>query len=140
MLEYFYDTIIDNAYGYPVLPLIIRGIAPNVNIIPVKVLADYQVPANPKVGIPVQDVVFGTDRMVAAGIDYIADLAETNPKDKFIISMSLGGDYPDQLMEDAIDRAIENEVIVAAAAGNEGTAGMGWPGAYDQVISVGAVG
>jgi len=27
-----------------------------------------------------------------------------------------------------------------ASAGNEGTAGMGWPGAYDQVISVGACG
>ncbi|MHA2244748.1 MAG: S8 family peptidase [Candidatus Hodarchaeales archaeon] len=140
IIGYFYDTIIDTSYLYEIPPIMVRGIAPEVTIIPVKVLADYQVPANPKAGIPAQNIVFGTDRMVAAGIQYIADLAEANPNENFIISMSLGGEYPDELTETAIDNAIGNGVIVVAAAGNEGTAGMSWPGAYSQVVSVGAVG
>src|SRR4029434_7958976 len=36
--------------------------------------------------------------------------------------------------------AIANGVIVVAAAGNEGEAGMGFPGAYPPVISAGAIG
>ncbi len=40
----------------------------------------------------------------------------------------------------AIDRAIANGVIVVAAAGNEGEAGMGFPGAYAPVISAGSAG
>jgi hypothetical protein len=40
----------------------------------------------------------------------------------------------------AIDRAIANGVIVVASAGNEGDAGMGFPGAYAPVISAAAAG
>ncbi|NIV34909.1 MAG: S8 family serine peptidase, partial [Anaerolineae bacterium] len=57
-----------------------------------------------------------------------------------IINMSLGGPAPSPLIEDAIDHAISNGVIVVASAGNEGYDGMGWPGAYDQVISAAAGG
>jgi subtilisin family serine protease len=57
-----------------------------------------------------------------------------------VISMSLGGGEPTDIIEDAIDYAIANGVIVVAAAGNAGDAGMDWPGAYPQVISVGACG
>ena len=39
------------------------------------------------------------------------------------------------LIEDAINYAISKGVIVVASAGNNGYAGMGWPGAYPQVIS-----
>ncbi len=35
----------DAAAGFPLPPIMVRGIAPDVTIIPVKVLADYQVPA-----------------------------------------------------------------------------------------------
>jgi len=44
------------------------------------------------------------------------------------------------IIEEAIDYAIEKGVIVIASAGNEGEYGMGWPGAYPEVISVGACG
>lgn len=54
--------------------------------------------------------------------------------------MSLGGPEPSQIIEDAINYAISNGVIVVAAAGNSGAEGMDWPGAYPQVISVGACG
>jgi subtilisin family serine protease len=119
----------------------VRGIAPNVKIIPVKVLADYQVPALPKCGsgIPSQLAVFGTSAMVAAGIDYATDLAIAGYR-PMVINMSLGGDALEPVEQAAIDRAIANGVIVVAAAGNAGTAGMDFPGAYAPVISAGASG
>ncbi|MEM3786439.1 MAG: S8 family serine peptidase, partial [Nitrososphaeria archaeon] len=53
---------------------------------------------------------------------------------------SLGGPEPSDIIEKAINYAIKNGVIVVAAAGNDGIEGMDWPGAYPQVISVGACG
>jgi subtilisin family serine protease len=77
--------------------------------------------------------------MIAAGIDYVTELAKTELEgSRVIISMSLGGPSPDPMIEDAIDAAIEAGVIVVASAGNNGYNGMGWPGAYPQVISCGA--
>jgi subtilisin family serine protease len=57
-----------------------------------------------------------------------------------VINMSLGGPSLDAMEKAAIDYAISKGVIVVASAGNEGTAGMGYPGAYAPVISVAASG
>jgi subtilisin family serine protease len=57
-----------------------------------------------------------------------------------VINMSLGGPSLDQMEKSAIDYAVANGVIIVASAGNEGTAGMGYPGAYEPVISVAASG
>jgi subtilisin family serine protease len=54
--------------------------------------------------------------------------------------MSLGGSELDTMEQEAIDYAISVGVIIVASAGNEGTAGMGYPGAYEPVISVAASG
>ncbi len=81
----------------------------------------------------------GTNEMVAEGIMYAADLKEDLDA-PLIISMSLGGPEPNEMIEDAIDYAIEQGCLVVASAGNSGNAGMGWPGAYPEVISVGAAG
>jgi subtilisin family serine protease len=118
----------------------VEGIAPDVTIIPVKVLADYHIgKKHLSDDYDEMHMVFGTDRMVAAGIRYATDLkiAGYSP---MIITMSLGGPTPSLIIEEAINYAISNGVIVVAAAGNEGDAGMDWPGAYPQVISVGACG
>lgn len=141
IIGYFYRSNSDAAAGYPLPPIMVRGIAPEVTIIPVKVLSDYQVPALPNCDTPTpsQNVVFGTDEMVAAGIDYVTDLAMAGYR-PMVINMSLGGGVLAQIEKDAIDRAIEKGVIVVAAAGNEGTDGMGYPGAYAPVISAGAAG
>jgi subtilisin family serine protease len=143
ILGYFYRSNSDAAAGFPLPPIMVRGIAPDVTIIPVKVLADYQVPALPKCTNPgpqpSQKVVFGTDSMVAAGINYATDLAIAGYR-PMVINMSLGGSELAAVEKDAIDRAIANGVIVVAAAGNEGEAGMGYPGAYPPVISAGSVG
>jgi subtilisin family serine protease len=57
-----------------------------------------------------------------------------------VINMSLGGGSPDALEKAAIDDAIAAGVIIVAAAGNEGEQGMGWPGAFANVISAAASG
>jgi len=110
IIGYFYRSNSDAAAGYPLPPIIVRGIAPDVTIIPVKVLADYQVPALPKcgTGIPAQNAVFGTNEMVAAGIDYVTQLAQSGYR-PMVINMSLGGDPGEPIPaveKAAIDRAV----------------------------------
>lgn len=143
ILGYFYRSNFDANAGFPLPPIVIRGIAPDVTIIPVKVLFDYQLPARPKCTDPgpleAEMLNFGTDLMVAAGIDYATDLAIEGYR-PMVINMSLGGAASSAVIDDAIDRAIANGVIVVASAGNEGEAGMSFPGAYPPVISAGASG
>jgi subtilisin family serine protease len=141
IIGYNYRSNSDAAAGYPLPPIFVNGIAPEVTIIPVKVLADYQVPALPKCGpgYGAGKAVFGTSAMVAAGIDYATDLAIAGYR-PMVINMSLGGGALEDVEQAALDRAIANGVIVVASAGNEGEDGMGYPGAYPPVISAGAAG
>ena len=123
------STIIGyNYHGFP-----ITGVAPLAKIIPVKVLSFYDYD---------EWSAWGTSGMVAAGIDYITSLVEdgTLEPGKIIINMSLGSSVPSSDIEDAIDRAIAVGVIIVASAGNGGMGGMGYPGAYSQVISAAAAG
>ena len=147
VIGYNYYSNTDAAQGYPLPPIQVRGIAPDATIIPVKVLADYQIPARHQcteisaAEQASQTINFGTDGMVAAGIDYVTSLAEGQLAGKrIVINMSLGDTVKASVIEAAIDRAIDAGVIVVASAGNNGEAGMGWPGAYPQVISAGASG
>lgn len=135
IIGYNYYAPSDAAAGLPLPPLFIEGIAPDATIIPIKVLHTYNLP--PYTGP--EGLVFGTDLMVAAGIRYATEL-KLKGYSPMIISMSLGGSEPSDIIEEAINYAIANGVIVVAAAGNEGPEGMDWPGAYPQVISVGACG
>ena len=104
-------------------------------------LSDYQVPALPKCDVPMPSwtVNFGTDAMLAAGIRYVTGLkvAGYSP---MVINMSLGSPAPDAGVMAAVDDAIAAGVIIVAAGGNAGEFGMGYPGAYAPVISVGAAG
>jgi len=142
ILGYNYYAPADAASGFTKLPpVFVRGIAPDVTIIPVRVLADYTIGKSHTdlVDYTDQKFVMGTDRAVAAGIVYATDLKKAGYS-PMIITMSLGGPSPSTVMSDAIDYAVSNGVVVVASAGNEGDAGMGYPGAYEQVISVGACG
>jgi len=142
ILGFNYRSNFDAASGFNIPPLQVRGIAPNVTVIPVRVLSDYQLPALPNCEdgpIPAQKVVFGTSEMVAAGIDYVTDLAIAGYR-PMVINMSLGGDALEPVEQAALDWAIANGVIIVASAGNAGDAGMGFPGAYPPVISVAAAG
>lgn len=104
----------------------INGVAPLATVIPVKVLNQSG---------------SGWSSVVAAGIVYVADLARGPLAGKpVVINMSLGGSRLDAIEKAAIDYAIASGVIVIAAAGNEGDAGMTYPGAYEPVVSVAASG
>jgi subtilisin family serine protease len=145
IIGYSYYSNFDALGGYLLPPIQVRGIAPNATIIPVKVLSDYQVPALPKCPDPALQkqglVVFGTDEMVAAGIRYVTSLKQgVLAGSPVVINMSLGGPELAPVEKDAIDAAITAGVIIVASAGNEGADGMGYPGAYAPVISVGSAG
>lgn len=129
--------VTSSVIGYSIRGTSIDGVAPGATIIPVKVLATY--PAiKDEYGDP---VTFGTDASVAAGINYVAELAESMPESSFVINMSLGSlSTISDIERDAIDRAIAAGVIIVTSAGNEGLAGMGSPGSYAPVIAVAASG
>jgi subtilisin family serine protease len=112
--------------GYQFGAAKVNGVAPMATVIPVKVLNQNG---------------SGWSSVVAAGITYVTDLARGPLAGKsVVINMSLGGPSLDPMEKAAIDYAIANGVIVVASAGNEGEAGMGYPGAYAPVISVAASG
>jgi subtilisin family serine protease len=113
--------------GYSLRGTPINGVAPKATVIPVKVLNQNG---------------SGWSSVIARGIVYVTDLKVdgvlgSNP---VVINMSLGGSRLDPIEKAAIDYAVANGVIVVASAGNSGTRGMGYPGAYGPVISVAASG
>ncbi len=83
----------------------------------------------------------GWSSVVAAGISYITEL-KNGPLANYpvVINMSLGGPELDAVEKKAIDEAVAAGVIIVASAGNNGELGMGYPGAYEPVISVAASG
>ncbi len=58
-----------------------------------------------------------------------------------IVNMSLGADAPSRLITDATDYAVSKNVLVIAAAGNDGPyiGSIDYPGADANVVAVGAV-
>lgn len=112
--------------GYSLDGMPVNGVAPMATVIPVKVLNQNG---------------SGWSSVVARGIVYVADLkAGPLASHPVVINMSLGGPALDAVEKAAIDYAISKGVIIVASAGNRGTAGMGYPGAYAPVISVAASG
>jgi subtilisin family serine protease len=112
--------------GYDLRGTPVNGVAPLATVIPVKVLNQNG---------------SGWSSVIARGIVYVADLkAGPLAGSPVVINMSLGGSALDVMEKAAIDYAISQGVIIVASAGNEGTAGMGYPGAYEPVISVAASG
>ncbi|HEV2803786.1 MAG TPA: S8 family serine peptidase [Chthoniobacterales bacterium] len=110
-----------NLFGTPV-----NGVAPKATIIPVKVLGQNG---------------SGWSSVIAHAIVYVANLKTTALGGApVVINESLGGPQLDAAEQAAMDYAISKGVIIVAAAGNEGNAGMGYPGAYAPVISVAATG
>lgn len=112
--------------GYAAGQTHVTGVAPQATVIPVKVLNNNG---------------SGWSSVVAAGITHVADLKAGPLKGRpVVINMSLGGPALDAMEKAAIDYALEQGVLIVASAGNSGAAGMGYPGAYEPVISVAANG
>jgi len=120
------STILGYSFSGAGSPETVNGVAPNATIIPVKVLNENG---------------YGSNLDIVAGLYYVGLLRESGTVTApIVVNMSLGVLRPSQNLEDAVDYAISQGVIVVASAGNEGQVGMGWPGAYPQVISVAASG
>jgi len=94
----------------------IAGVAPNISIVPFKVLDEDG---------------RGTWDDVASGIIASVDAGVR------VINLSLGGDSSD-VIEDALRYADENGCLVVAAAGNDGTNELIYPASSEYTISVGA--
>ncbi|NIM07465.1 MAG: S8 family serine peptidase, partial [Armatimonadetes bacterium] len=94
------------------------GVAPNVTIIPVKVLSEWG---------------WGTTEWIVNGIYYAAYVGAD------VINMSLGGSCPSSSEQAACWFAYKRGVTIVAAAGNDGWEYLGFPAGYDEsVIAVGA--
>ncbi len=96
----------------------ISGVSWNALILPVKVLNSS---GN------------GTYSDVARGIIWAVDEGAD------IINLSLGGDKPSQLLEEATTYASDRGVVLVASSGNSGANHILFPAAISQVIAVGAV-
>jgi len=69
---------------------------------------------------------------IAEGIIWAAD----NGAD--VINLSVGGQSPSEMLEDAVDYAWSKGVVVVAGAGNNGWTAPFWPAYYANCIAVGA--
>nr|WP_279326520.1 S8 family peptidase [Bacillus kexueae] len=108
----------------------VTGVAPQAKLLVLKVLG--QDPANPKRAT-------GRYEWIVEGIQYAIK------RKVDIISMSLGGPSRHKGLHESIQKAVAQNILVVCAAGNDGdgdesTDEYTYPGAYNEVISVGAIG
>jgi type VII secretion-associated serine protease mycosin len=101
-----------------------HGVAPKVQVLPIRVLRDTQRTTDP-----------ATPANIAAAIVYAADRAH-------VINLSLVA-QPTPALADAVRYALSKNVVVVAAAGNESGDGKrgepAYPAAYDGVIAVAGI-
>jgi serine protease len=107
----------DNNFG-------VVGVAPEVKIWSAKVL---------------QSNGSGTDESVMAGVDWVID-KKHELGGNWIMSLSLGANTPSDPERDLFEHAIDEGILVVAAAGNNGPSrGLEYPGGYDRVVAVSAI-
>lgn len=94
------------------------GVNPNAKILPIDVFDRQWI---------------ASDYAIAQGILYAVE------KGAKVINMSLGGPMPSPIIEEALKKAAEKNVVVIAAAGNTGDNTLNYPAAYEGVISVGSI-
>ncbi|MCC6457590.1 MAG: S8 family serine peptidase [Caldilineaceae bacterium] len=95
----------------------VAGICPNCRIMPVKVLDENNI---------------GSWSSLAQGILFAVDQGAR------VINLSLGANVPSETLASAVAYAMENGVVVVAAAGNYGSSAPYYPAALEGVIAVGA--
>jgi type VII secretion-associated serine protease mycosin len=101
---------LDNGQG-------VAGVCPNCRLMPIKVLNESNV---------------GSWSQLAQGILFAVDNGAQ------ILNLSLGASVPSVTLAEAIQYALDRDVIVVAAAGNYATDAPFYPAALDGVIAVGA--
>lgn len=101
---------LDNGQG-------VAGVCPNCRIMPVKVLNKFNL---------------GSWTQLAKGIIFAVDNGAS------VINLSLGSGKYSEIVNAAVEYAVERGVVVVAAAGNNGSDAPFYPAALDGVIGVGA--
>lgn len=96
----------------------ISGVNWHAKILPVKVL---------------DSIGNGSFSTLAQGIIWAVDHGSN------IINLSLGGTKSSELLKDAINYAVQNNVMVVASSGNNGQSTILYPACYDSVLAVGAI-
>ncbi|NJP36108.1 S8 family peptidase [Alkalicoccus luteus] len=86
----------------------------------------------------------GSMQSVVDAIDYAVDWEGADGERVRVICMSLGGPEDIPELHEAVKRAVSERIAVVVAAGNEGDGNLdtdefAYPGAYNEVIQVGAV-
>ena len=76
---------------------------------------------------------------VAEGVDFATNFTQGGAHPVKVINLSLGGDSPSQTLRAAIDRAVQQGIVVVAASGNDNIRGVSFPASLPNVIGVGAV-
>jgi len=107
------------------------GGASGIKIMPVRVLGEL--PPPPGQPWRPENCGAGYTSDVAKGIIWATDNGAR------VINLSLGGPEPDPLEEEAVKYALQQGVVLVAAAGNENTSAPSYPAAYPDVIGVSAV-
>lgn len=93
------------------------GVAPHAEVLPVRVLDSGG---------------SGADSWIASGIVYAADAGAK------VVNLSLGGDAPASILDDALKYAVGKGAFVACAAGNDGTNRASYPNVYAGCVGVAA--
>ncbi|MFC4617159.1 S8 family peptidase [Camelliibacillus cellulosilyticus] len=86
----------------------------------------------------------GQTEWIIDAISYCLDWRGPKDETVTVISMSLGGPDDDPELHDAVKKAVDHNILVVCAAGNEGdgrtdTPETSFPGDYVEVVEVGAV-
>jgi len=102
----------------------IKGLAPAVNILPLRVLDQHD-----------QGSSFDVTRAVLYAANLLDDMPNPNRAD--VINLSLGNSSYSAALHAAIQAATDVGIVVIAAAGNE-TSDLAYPAALPEVIAVGA--
>ncbi|MEH7383516.1 S8 family serine peptidase [Bacillus sp. JJ1533] len=99
------------------------------------------------VGIAYDSSIYAVKVLDNEGLGYLSsiiqgiDWAITNQMD--IINLSIGAEKPSEVLEMAVNKAYQNNILVVASAGNLGeipqTNTIEYPAKYDSAIAVGAV-
>jgi major intracellular serine protease len=131
------DFMDDNSHGTHVAGTIcaslngsgVVGVAPKAKLLVIKVLDGEG---------------SGHDNWVIDGIRYATNWVGKNGERVRVISMSLGSSYSNEVMHEAIKQAVARDIVVVCAAGNEGDGNSStpeycYPGAWKEVVCVGAV-
>jgi len=114
----------------------IAGIAPNVQILPIKVSPGYVQSTGGTRAEQLIDNISAINYNFQDPIRYAANPARGNTK---VININFATSIEDPNEEVAIKEALDQGVLVVAAAGNSGNNMPLYPAAYDCVLGVGAV-